>query len=47
MKIKDMKQAVRLLENEWNLGEKESGASRHISAWINLMQIHEETEQFV
>ena len=24
MKIKDMKQAVKLLENEWDLGEKES-----------------------
>lgn len=23
MKYKDMKQAVNLLENEWNLGEKE------------------------
>ncbi len=22
MKVKDMKQAVKLLENEWNLGEK-------------------------
>ena len=47
MKIKDMKQAVSLLENEWNLGEKESGASRHLCAWIYLMEILEETEQFV
>lgn len=28
MKIKDMKQAVELFINEWDLGEKESGASR-------------------
>ena len=42
-----MKQAVRLLENEWDLGEKESGASRHLCAWIYLMEILEETEQFV
>ena len=47
MKIKDMKQAVKLLENEWDLGEKESGASRHLCAWIYLMEILEETEQFV
>ena len=32
MKIKDMKQAVKLFENEWNLGAKESGASR--ICWI-------------
>ena len=47
MTIKDMKQAVKLLENEWSLGEKESGASRHLCAWIYLMEILEETEQFV
>lgn len=47
MKYKDMKQAVKLLENEWDLGEKESGASRHLCAWIYLMEILEETEQFV
>lgn len=47
MTIKDMKQAVKLLENEWDLGEKESGASRHLCAWIYLMEILEETEQFV
>ncbi len=42
-----MKQAVKLLENEWDLGEKESGASRHLCAWIYLMEILEETERFV
>lgn len=47
MKIKDMKQAVKLLVNEWDLGEKESGASRKLCAWIYLMEILEETEQFV
>ncbi len=47
MKMKDMKQVVRLLENEWYLGEKESGASRHLCAWIYLMETLEETEQFV
>lgn len=46
MKIKDMKQAVKLFENEWNLGAKESGASRRLCAWIYLMGILEETEQF-
>lgn len=47
MKFKDMKQAVKLLENEWNLGKKESGATNDICAWIYLMEILEETEQFV
>lgn len=47
MKIKDMKQAVELFINEWNLGAKECGASRKLCAWIYLMEILEETEQFV
>ena len=47
MTIKDMKRAVKLLESEWDLGEKESGASRHLCAWIYLMEILEESEQFV
>lgn len=42
-----MKQAVELFVNEWDLGEKESGASRKLCAWIYLMEILEETEQFV
>ena len=42
-----MKQAVELFINEWDLGEKESGASRKLCAWIYLMEILEETEQFV
>lgn len=47
MTIKDMKQAVALFEKEWDLGEKESGAPRHLCAWIYLMEILEETEKFV
>lgn len=47
MTIKDMKQAVNLFENEWNLGAKESGASKRLCSWIYLMEILEETEQFV
>ncbi len=47
MKYKDMKRAVLLLENEWNLGAKESGAPKRLCAWIYLMEILEETEQFV
>ena len=42
-----MKRAVELLENEWDLGEIESGASRRLCAWIYLLEILEETEQFV
>ena len=47
MRYKDMKRAVELLETEWNLGKKESGSSGKICAWIYLMEILEETEQFV
>ena len=47
MKYKDMKSAVELLETEWDLGKKESGAPRRLCAWIYLMEILEETEQFV
>ena len=47
MKFNDMKRAVELLENEWDLGEIESGASRRLCAWIYLLEILEETEQFV
>ncbi len=47
MKVNDMVRAVELLENEWDLGEIESGASRRLCAWIYLLEILEETEQFV
>ena len=47
MRYKDMKQAVNLLGREWNLGKKESGAIGDICAWIYLMEVLEETEQFV
>jgi len=47
MTIKDMEQAVRLLDEEWNLGKKEAGTTSNICAWIYLMEILEETEQVV
>ena len=47
MKFKDMKRAVELLENEWDLGKIESGASGRLCAWIYLLEILGETEQFV
>ena len=47
MKFKDMKRAVELLENEWNLGKIESGANGRLCAWTYLLEILEETEQFV
>lgn len=47
MKIKDMRQAVKLLDNEWNLGKKESCSKGTICAWIYLMEILEKTEKFV
>lgn len=47
MRIKDMKQTVKLLQDEWNLGKKESKSEGNICAWIYLMEILEETEKFV
>lgn len=47
MKLKDMKEAVKLLESEWDLGKKESGTPGDLCAWIYLMEILEETEKFV
>ena len=42
-----MKQAVKLLSKEWNLGKKESGATNDICAWIYLLDILEESEKIV
>lgn len=47
MKYNEMKQAVNLLANEWDLGKKESGAEGNICAWIYLMDLLEESEQIV
>ena len=47
MKFNDMKIAVELLENEWDLGAVGSGGSRRLCAWIYLLGILEETEKFV
>ena len=47
MKYKDMKQAVKLLDKEWNLGKKEAETTTDICAWIYLMEVLEETEQLV
>ena len=47
MKFKHMKQAVNLLDNEWELGEKECGASGKICAWIYLIEILEKSEKII
>lgn len=47
MYYSEMKQAVKLLANEWNLGKKESGAIGNICAWIYLFTILEESEKIV
>lgn len=47
MKYKDMKIAVKLLDEEWNLGKREAGVTSNICAWIYLMEILEVTEKFV
>ena len=47
MNYSEMKQAVKLLSKEWNLGKKESGATNDICAWIYLLDILEESEKIV
>lgn len=47
MYYSEMKQAVELLANEWNLGKKESGSIGNICAWIYLFTILEESEKIV
>ncbi len=47
MYYSEMKQAVNLLANEWNLGKRESGATGNICAWIYLLNILEESEKIV
>lgn len=47
MRFKDMQKAVELLGNEWDLGEKESGASKKLCAWIYLIEILEESEHII
>lgn len=43
----EMKQAVKLLANEWNLGKRECGATGDICAWIYLFSVLEESEKIV
>ena len=47
MNYLDMKQAVKLLANEWNLGKKECGAKGDICAWIYLFSFLAESEKIV
>ena len=47
MKYNEMKQAVNLLAEEWNLGKKESEAEGNICAWIYLIDVLEESEKIV
>lgn len=47
MYYSEMKQAVELLANEWNLGKKESGSTGNICAWVYLFTILEESEKIV
>lgn len=47
MNYNEMKQAVQLLANEWNLGKKEAQANGNICAWIYLLECLEESEAVV
>ena len=44
MNYNEMKQAVKLLSNEWNLGKKEAQADTDICAWIYLFDVLQESE---
>ena len=45
MNYKEMKEAVKLLSKEWNLGKKEAKAENDICAWIYLLSVLEESEE--
>lgn len=47
MKIKDMKQIVNILYEEWDLGKKRSKAKGKVCAWIYLFEILEESEKII
>ena len=47
MNYNEMKQAVKLLSNEWNLGKKEAEANNDICAWIYLLDILQESEKII
>lgn len=47
MTIKEMKQAIKLLSKEWNLGKKEAEADNDICAWIYLLDILQESEKII
>ena len=47
MYYSEMKQAAKLLANEWNLGKRECGATGDICAWIYLFSVLEESERIV
>ena len=47
MYYSEMKQAVKILANEWNLGKRESGATGDVCAWIYLFSVLEESERIV
>ena len=47
MNYNEMKQAVKLLSKEWNLGKKEAETDSDICAWIYLFGILQESEKII
>ena len=47
MNYNEMKQAVKLLSTEWNLGKKEAKTDNDICAWIYLIDILQESEKII
>lgn len=47
MKLNEMRQAVELLANEWDLGKASSKAKGNVCAWIYLLEILEGIERMV
>jgi len=47
MTVKEMKQAIKLLSKEWNLGKQEAEADNDICACIYLLDILQESEKII
>ena len=47
MNYNEMKQAVELLDKEWDLEKKEAEADTNICAWIYLLDRLEESEKII
>ena len=47
MNLNEMRQAVKLLASEWNLGKRESGVHGNLCAWIYLFEVLSATDEMI